>query len=131
MPFLLRSVSNALSFLKQSDYVGNIDAGWHITDAGIEALSTTEKQKMIDEHGEEIMAELEVNKTEIKQEIKTGQQTVSVQEKMQGELKAYKNNKFLSADAAWLCRALSGEMQDMPTVASLLGQMADYWEAMK
>lgn len=50
---------------------------------------------------------------------------------MQAEIRRLWKHKaphFSIDDATWLCRSLASEFGDMPSVAELLGRMADYWE---
>jgi hypothetical protein len=49
---------------------------------------------------------------------------------MQSELQRLMKRKelpFAVEDAAWLCRSLSVEFSDMPSVSGLLGKMAEYF----
>jgi hypothetical protein len=50
-----------------------------------------------------------------------------MRERMQDELKARPAPTFDPADAAWLCRALAEEHRDMPTIATMLNQIAQYF----
>lgn len=57
-------------------------------------------------------------------------EALSAREEMQAELQRLMKRKelpFSAEDAAWLCRSLSAELSDMPSVSGLLGQMAEYW----
>jgi hypothetical protein len=57
-------------------------------------------------------------------------EALSARAEMQSELQRLKNRKelpFSAEDAAWLCRSLSAEFSDMPSVSELLGQMAKYF----
>jgi len=35
---------------------------------------------------------------------------------------------FSAEDAAWLCRSLSVEFSEIPSVSGLLEKMAEYWD---
>jgi len=57
-------------------------------------------------------------------------EALSSQATMQSELQRLMKRKeppFSAEDAAWLCRSLSAEFSDMPSVSELLGQMAKYF----
>lgn len=61
-------------------------------------------------------------------------EALSSQATMQTELQRLMKRKelpFAVEDAAWLCRSLSVEFSDMPSVSGLLRQMAEYWETAK
>lgn len=54
----------------------------------------------------------------------------SSQAAMQAEIQRWRERmkpNFSTSDAAWLCRSLALELPDMPSISSLLGQMAEYW----
>lgn len=57
-------------------------------------------------------------------------EALSAREEMQSELKRLMKRKelpFSAEDAAWLCRSLSVEFSDMPSISGLLGKMAEYF----
>lgn len=61
-------------------------------------------------------------------------EALNAQEAMQAEIQRWRERmkpNFSTSDAAWLCKTLASEFHDMPSVAGLLGQMADYWTEAK
>lgn len=57
-------------------------------------------------------------------------EALSAIEEMQSELQRLMKRKelpFSAEDAAWLCRSLSVEFSDMPSVSGLLGKIAEYF----
>lgn len=57
-------------------------------------------------------------------------EALNAREEMQSELQRLMKRKelpFSAEDAAWLCRSLSVEFSDMPSVSGLLGKMAEYF----
>jgi len=59
-------------------------------------------------------------------------EALNAQAAMQSEIQRWRQRmkpNFSTHDAAWLCRSLALEFNDMPSVSDLLGQMADYWRA--
>lgn len=62
----------------------------------------------------------------------SGPEALNAQVVMHSEIKRWRqrmNPRFSTNDAAWLCQVLASELNDMPSVSDLLGQMADYWRA--
>lgn len=56
--------------------------------------------------------------------------SMSARGEMQSELQRLMKRKelpFAVEDAAWLCRSLSVEFSDMPSISGLLGKMAEYF----
>jgi hypothetical protein len=59
-------------------------------------------------------------------------EALNAQVVMHAEIKRWRqrmNPRFSTNDAAWLCQVLASELNDMPSISSLLEQMADYWRS--
>ena len=55
---------------------------------------------------------------------------------LEGEIKALRGKiryapDFSTSDAAFVCKALSEELADMPSIAMILAKMARYWDGLK
>ncbi len=62
----------------------------------------------------------------------SGPEALNAQVVMHAEIKRWRQRmkpNFSTHDAAWLCQVLASELNDMPSISSLLEQMADYWRS--
>ena len=54
---------------------------------------------------------------------------------LEDEIKALRGkirySGFSTTDAAFVCKALSEELADMPSIAMMLAKMARYWDGIK
>jgi len=134
----IRQVSHALARLEAYGFVDmNADQSWSITDSGKLLFDETKKSvgEMIVRAGEATTSEPQSPETPaIPEQAELSKpsepEALSARAEMQSELQRLKNRKelpFSAEDAAWLCRSLSVELSDMPSISGLLGKMAEYF----
>lgn len=136
----IRQVSRALARLEAYGFVDmNADQSWSITDSGKLLFDETKKSvgEMIVRAGEATTSEPQSPETPAIPEPETlsepsEPEALNAQVVMQAEIKRWRqrmNPRFSTNDAAWLCQVLASELNDMPSISSLLEQMADYWRS--
>lgn len=137
----IRQVSHALVRLEAFGFVEmDPDQSWSITDAGQSLFGETtqlvgEKIVGTDESTTSGFQPLETltipEPPALPKPSGPESEDLGAQTKMQSEIQRWRERmkpNFSAADAAWLCRSLSVEFSDMPSVSGLLGKMAEYWD---
>lgn len=94
-----------------------------------------EYQWTITEQGKSILLSLEIEDREAnKQDASNSDEEPA--HSLEDEIKALRGKiryspDFSTSDASFVCKALSEELADMPSIAMILAKMARYWEGLK